>query len=64
MALADALEIGAAALQKLADQMQGLSGAAVKVTVTSATDDRAEAEAIKRGQKPEVIAAMRKQLGL
>lgn len=34
------------------------------ITVSVAGDDRTEADAIKRGQRPEQIAALRKALGL
>lgn len=67
MALTDALAQGAAGLEAFGKQMAAISGSAVQVTVTAAPGpgaDRTEAEAIKRGQKPESIAAMRKALGL
>lgn len=65
--LTAALQSGTESLKKFAEQMAAISGAAVTIQIQAAADagdDRAAAEAIKRGQKPESIAAMRKALGL
>jgi hypothetical protein len=67
--LTDALTQGAKALEAFAAAMASLSNQpAAQVDIGSAEQgalgDRLEAEAIKRGQKPEVIAALRKALGL
>ena len=66
MALTDALDRGADSLKKFGQQMAAVSGTAVTVQVNGAGSgsDRDEAEAIKRGQRPELLAAMRKALGL
>ncbi len=66
MALTDALERGAASLKALSEQMAQISGQVMRVEIqaASAGADRDDAEAIKRGQKPETIAAMKRALGL
>jgi hypothetical protein len=65
--LVNALTQGEQALNAFAEAMARLSNQpAAELTVgdSGALGDRLEAEAIKRGQKPEVIAALRKALGL
>lgn len=62
--LTDALGKAAAGLKAFADQMAAVSGKPVQIQVQATGADRAEAEAIKRGQRPEQVAAMKKALGL
>jgi len=66
--LAAALSQATRALQQFTTQMQQIQAGAATITVTvtpggDATSDRLEADAIKRGQKPQTVAAMRAALG-
>jgi hypothetical protein len=64
MSLVDGLEAAAKSLQAFADLMDAVTAQTIKVTVEATSDDRTEADAIKRGQKPETLAATRTALGL
>ena len=64
MALRDALDQADEALRRLAERLAALSRQSIvlEIRMTGPGSDRQEAEAIKRGQRPEQIAALRKVL--
>jgi hypothetical protein len=65
MNLADSLAEATSKLVQLGDAMQALTAQplVIDATVTSSSD-AVEADAIKRGQKPQSLEALRKALGL
>jgi hypothetical protein len=65
MPLADAFDQAAAGAARLADALRTITAAPIRIQVAAgAGSDRDEADAIKRGQRPEQVAALRKALGL
>lgn len=61
--LTAALKQATASLAEFAQGMAAVQVKPIQITVAGGgTDDRTEAEAIKRGQRPEFIAAVRKAL--
>jgi hypothetical protein len=64
MSLVDGLNTAAKSLQAFADLLDAVSAQTIRIAIDATSDDRADADAIKRGQKPETLAAMRKALGL
>lgn len=64
MALVDALSKLHATVAGLGEILQSVSTQPIKIAVTTSgsSDDRTDAEAIKRGQKPETLAALRRAL--
>ena len=64
--LVQALAQATRQLQALADIAKRSTSQPLRIEaeVVGAADDRSEAEAIKRGQRPEQITAIRKALGL
>jgi hypothetical protein len=65
MSLADSLTEATSKLLELGQAMQALTAQplVIDATVTSSSD-AADADAIKRGQKPQSLEALRKALGL
>jgi hypothetical protein len=65
MPLADAFDEAAGSVARFAEALRAITATPVRIQVASgAGSDRAEADAIKRGQRPEQVAALRKALGL
>jgi hypothetical protein len=67
VALVDALHQASTGLKALGQQLTNITATPVQISVTAtagAGNDQTDAEAIKRGQKPETVAAMRKALGI
>jgi hypothetical protein len=48
--------------EQLAAALQALTGQRLEIQITLGGSDQAEADAVKRGQRPELLAALRKAL--
>jgi hypothetical protein len=64
MALVDGLDAAAKSLQAFAELMDAVSAQTIRIAIETTQEDRTSADAIKRGQTPETLAAIRKALGL
>jgi hypothetical protein len=48
--------------EQLAAALQALTGQRLEIQITLGASDQTEADAVKRGQRPELLAALRKAL--